>query len=128
MTGQQITSAALCLFALTAFASGAQAVSSKDPYATGTRKGPFVTTSRSLSDLARDGYKISGNLGTALVLQKGASIFSCMIPPDPEHLSYRNYFVCSELQEKRDSAAPDEPQQTLPKLKMEAPTLKMEKP
>lgn len=79
-----------------------------DPHAAGTRSGPFVATERSLTDLAKDGYEIRGNLGTALVLQKGASIFSCMIPPDPEHLSYQPYFVCSELKEepREASAAP----------------------
>ena len=120
--------ATLCLFALVTFAGTTQAAEQKDPYAPGARKGPFVASERSLTDLARDGYEIRGNLGTALVLQKGASIYNCMIPPDPEHLSYRTYFVCSELREKREGDAPEEPQQTLPKLKMDLPTLKMEKP
>jgi hypothetical protein len=78
-----------------------------DPYAVGKRSGPFVVTGRSLTGLARDGYEIRGNLGTALVLQKGASIFTCAIPPDPEHLSYKPYFVCSELSEEaRGTPAP----------------------
>ncbi len=82
-----------------------------EPYALGTRSGPFVVTARSLSELAKDGYEIRGNLGTALVLQKGASIFSCMIPPDPEHLSYQPRFVCSELREEapEKAAAPAQP-------------------
>lgn len=71
-----------------------------EPYAVGTRSGPFVVTSRSLGELSKDGYEIRGNLGTSLVLQKGPSIFSCMIPPDPEHLSYQPRFVCSELKEE----------------------------
>ena len=127
MIGQRLISTMLCLFALAALAGNAQAAANKDSYAPGTRNGPFVATDRSLTDLARDGYEIRGNLGTALVLQKGASIYSCTIPPDPEHLSYRAYFVCSELREKF-SDKPEVPKQTLPKLKMELPTLKMEKP
>ena len=127
MIGQRLIFTMFGLFAFAALAGTAQAAESKDSYAPGTRNGPFVATDRSLTDLARDGYEIRGNLGTALVLQKGASIYSCMIPPDPEHLSYRTYFVCSELKEKF-SDKPEEPKQTLPKLKMEQPTLKMEKP
>lgn len=76
-----------------------------EPYAVGTRSGPFVVTERSLTDLVKDGYEIRGNLGTALVLQKAASIYSCMIPPDPQHLSYQPYFVCSELKEEPREAA-----------------------
>ena len=127
MIGQRFIRTVLCLLAFAALASGAEAADSKDPYAPGTRKGPFVATDLSLTDLVRNGYEIRGNLGTALMLQKGASIYSCMVPPDPEHLSYRTYFVCSELREKFDNK-PEEPKQTLPKLKMELPTLKMDKP
>ena len=77
-----------------------------EPYAVGARSGPFVVTERSLTDLVKDGYEIRGNLGTALVLQKAASVFSCMIPPDPQHLSYQPFFVCSELMEEpREGAA-----------------------
>jgi hypothetical protein len=128
MTSQRFTWGGLCLFALAGLASAAQAAVAKDSYAPGTRSGPFVATDRSLSDLAQDGYEIRGNLGTALVLQKGASIYSCMIPPDPEHLSYRTYFVCSELKEMHEGRMPQAPRQTLPELKMEQPKLKMEKP
>ncbi|HUD49994.1 hypothetical protein [Parvibaculum sp.] len=88
------------------FASSLPIAALADPHAVGTRSGPFVATERSLTDLAKDGYEIRGNLGTALVLQKGASIFSCMIPPDPEHLSYRPYFVCSELREDPREGTP----------------------
>lgn len=79
-----------------------------DAFTEGTRSGPFVVTKRSLTELAKDGYEIRGNLGTALVLQKKDSIYSCMIPPDPEHLSYQPRFVCSELQEEtsENTAAP----------------------
>ena len=128
MKRHRLICATLCLSAFAALAGVAQAADNKDTYAPGTRKGPFVASDRSLTDLAREGYEIRGNLGTALVLQKGPSIYSCMIPPDPEHLSYRSYFVCSELKEMRDGSAPKEPPQTLPKLKMDLPTLKMEKP
>lgn len=75
-------------------------------YETGTRSGPFVVTDRSLTDLLKDGYEIRGNLGSALVLQKAASVFSCIIPPDPEHLSYRPYFVCSEMKEEPRAPTP----------------------
>ena len=85
-----------------------------DPYAVGKRSGPFVVTGRSLTGLARDGYEIRGNLGTALVLQKAASVFSCMIPPDPEHLSYKPYFVCSELKEETREGLPKTPE--MPRL------------
>jgi hypothetical protein len=84
-------------------ASPLAAAEAKDPLAPGSRSGPFVVSTRSLGELASDGYEIRGNLGTALVLQKAASIFTCSIPPDPEHLSYRPYFVCSELQEDRQT-------------------------
>ncbi|MEX0839415.1 MAG: hypothetical protein WD034_07775 [Parvibaculum sp.] len=66
----------------------------------GTRSGPFVATDKSLTDLVGDGYRIRGNLGTALILQKGASVFSCQIPPDPEALDFKPYFVCAELDEE----------------------------
>ena len=81
--------------------SGATAEDS-DPYAVGSRRGPFVATDRTLTSLAKDGYEIRGNLGNALVLQKATSIYSCSIPPDPEKLSYRPYFVCAELKEQMD--------------------------
>lgn len=108
--------AALSLLA----ASPLAAAESKDIYAPGTRSGPFVVTPRSLGELARDGYEIRGNLGTALVLQKAASIFTCAIPPDPEHMSYRPYFVCSELREVMPGKAPA-PAPTGPRLKMDEP-------
>lgn len=87
------------LFLATSLFAGGPVIAG-EPYAVGTRSGPFVVTSRSLGDLSKDGYEIRGNLGTSLVLQKGPSIFSCMIPPDPEHLSYQPRFVCSELREE----------------------------
>tara|TARA_R110000868_G_scaffold91679_12_gene254098 strand:- start:317 stop:787 length:471 start_codon:yes stop_codon:yes gene_type:complete len=95
----------------------------KDIYAAGTRQGPFVTTTKTLGDLAKEGYEIRGNLGTALVLQKAASIYSCTIPPDPEHLSYRAYFVCSVLEERTENGAKSamEPVRELPRLKLEKP-------
>lgn len=86
-----------------------------DPNAVGKRNGPFVVTDRSLGDLLKNGYEIRGNLGTALVLQKGPSVFSCMIPPDPEHLSYKPYFVCSEL--KEEARAKSAPMPDMPRLK-----------
>lgn len=90
----------LSLFAVPVHAAPAS------PFEVGARSGPFVVTNRSLGDLLKDGYEIRGNLGNALVLQKAASVFSCMIPPDPEHLSYQPYFVCSELREEpRDAAS-----------------------
>ncbi len=131
MTRQRFIRAMLGLFALAVFAGPAQADAAKDPYAPGTRNGPFVATSRSLSALAKDGYEIRGNLGTALVLQKGGSIYSCTIPPDPEHLSYRSYFVCSELKEqgggadKTDSKPKSRP---APALTPKLPPLKLMKP
>lgn len=77
-------------------------------FETGSRAGPFVATEKSLSDLTGDGYEIRGNLGTALILQKGASVFSCQIPPDPEALGFKPYFVCAELrEEQRDATAAD---------------------
>ncbi len=78
---------------------------------TGSRAGPFVATDRSLTDLTGDGYEIRGNLGTALILQKGASVYSCQIPPDPEALDFKPYFVCAELVElpRKASAAPAAP-------------------
>jgi hypothetical protein len=95
------------------------AAEAKDPLAPGTRSGPFVVSTRTLGELAKDGYEIRGNLGTALVLQKAASIFTCSIPPDPEHLSYRSYFVCSELKEERPATSAALPQG--PRLKLETP-------
>lgn len=95
------------------------AAEANDPLAPGARTGPFVVSTRSLGELARDGYEIRGNLGTALVLQKAASIFTCSIPPDPEHLSYRSYFVCSELKEERP--APLAPPPLEPRLKLDTP-------
>jgi hypothetical protein len=95
------------------------AAEAKDPLAPGSRSGPFVVSTRSLGELAADGYEIRGNLGTALVLQKAASIFTCSIPPDPEHLSYRSYFVCSELKEERAPAPSALPEGA--RLKLEPP-------
>ena len=66
----------------------------------GERDGPFVMSGRNLSDLVGDGYVISGNLGNFLVLQKGASVFSCGLATDPEKLSYKPFFLCSELDEQ----------------------------
>ena len=68
-------------------------------FETGSRAGPFVATGKSLTGLTSDGYEIRANLGSALILQKGASIYSCQIPPDPEALGFKPYFVCAELQE-----------------------------
>jgi hypothetical protein len=110
-----IAAALALLVASTALA----AAEGMDPYAAGKRNGPFVATDRSLTDLAKDGYEIRGNLGTALVLQKGASIFSCSIPPDPEHLSYKAYFVCSEL--KEEMRAKSAPLPDVPRLKPTKP-------
>lgn len=97
---------ALLLASLSLAANAAAAPG--DIHETGARSGPFVATGRSLTDLLKDGYEIRGNLGSALVLQKAASVFSCIIPPDPEHLSYRPYFVCSELKEE-PRAEPEKP-------------------
>jgi hypothetical protein len=95
--------------ALTVFATGplaAQDGPKPGRFETGSRAGPFVATDKSLTDLASYGYEIRANLGTALLLQKGASIFSCQIPPDPETLGFKPYFVCAELREEpRDAAA-----------------------
>lgn len=110
---------ACALFACSFAAMGPLAAAeARDPLAPGSRSGPFVVSTRSLGDLARDGYEIRGNLGTALVLQKAASIFTCSIPPDPEHLSYRPYFVCSELKEEARSPLPPP---AGPRLKLDAP-------
>ncbi|HEY4345369.1 MAG TPA: hypothetical protein VGN05_13550 [Parvibaculum sp.] len=106
-------------------ASPLAAAEAKDPLAPGSRTGPFVVSTRSLGGLAKDGYEIRGNLGTALVLQKAASIFTCSIPPDPEHLSYRSYFVCSELKEDRSTASA--PAMTMPPIP-EGQRLKLDKP
>lgn len=103
--------ACLAAASLSLAASGAEAVSLK--YQTGTRSGPFVATEKSLTDLVGDGYEIRGNLGTALILQKGASVYSCQIPPDPEKLDFKPYFVCAELQEMaRDATATKEETET----------------
>lgn len=64
------------------------------------RNGPFVLTDKHLSDLLEDGYEIRATLGTSLVLQKGASVYSCSVVPDQETLSYQPYFACSELRER----------------------------
>jgi hypothetical protein len=83
------------------FAFAFASASKMDADASQARSGPFVETTRSLTELANDGYEIRGNLGTALILQKGGSIFSCQVPPDPEKLSYKPYFICSELREEK---------------------------
>lgn len=108
---------------VTAPAQAADNAKPKDIHAPGTRNGPFVVTSLGLGDLTKDGYEIRGNLGTALVLQKKASIYTCTIPPDPAHLSYRSYFVCSELKEERDVNARAESIE-----KFDAQRLEMKKP
>lgn len=108
----------LAAFALSATASVAAPVAGYQ-YAVGARSGPFVVSPLSLGTLAKDGYEIRGNLGPALILQKGASIFSCVIPPDPEHLSYRTYFICSEL--KEEARAPALPEPSVPRLKPAEP-------
>lgn len=120
---QRICVAVALFVPLAGFTAAKAADAPKDLYAPGTRQGPFVTTARTLGDLVRDGYEIRGNLGTALVLQKAASIYSCSVPPDPEHLSYRAYFVCSALDEQPEKSAKGamEPQRELPRLKMEKP-------
>ncbi|MEN6541728.1 hypothetical protein [Parvibaculum sp.] len=102
----RLAAPAALILALSLLASGSALAG--DAFAEGARSGPFVATKRTLTELARDGYEIRGNLGTALVLQKQASIYSCTIPPDPEHLSYQPRFVCSELREEApgNTAAP----------------------
>ena len=87
------------LLALALLTGATPALAQSTKYEPGTRSGPFVATAKSLSDLVGDGYRIRGNLGTALILQKGASVFSCQIPPDPENLDFKPYFVCAELNE-----------------------------
>ncbi|MEQ9225659.1 MAG: hypothetical protein RLO15_04855 [Parvibaculum sp.] len=85
-------------------------------YETGTRSGPFVASDKSLTALAGEGYEIRANLGTALILQKGPSIYSCQIPPDPETLSFKPYFVCAELKEEpRTETAPTPREAPLPR-------------
>lgn len=64
------------------------------------RNGPFVLTNKLLSDLLEDEYEIRATLGTSLVLQKGASVYSCSVVPDQKTLSYQPYFACSELRER----------------------------
>lgn len=120
---QRICIAVALVVPLAGFTTAKAADTPKDIYAPGTRQGPFVTSTRTLGELAKDGYEIRGNLGTALVLQKAASIYSCAIPPDPEHLSYRSYFVCSALDEQREKSAKGEtePVRELPRLKMDMP-------
>lgn len=116
MTPRTVSLLALML-ALLPGAAAAQAAAptavQSDRYETGSRAGPFVATDKSLTDLASDGYEIRGNLGTALILQKGPSIFSCQVPPDPENLDFKPYFVCSELKEEpRDATAAAKPPRT----------------
>ncbi|MFN4353170.1 hypothetical protein [Parvibaculum sp.] len=98
--------------ALTVLATGplaAQDGPKPGRFESGSRAGPFVATDKSLTDLTGDGYEIRGNLGTSLILQKGVSVYSCQIPPDPEALGFKPYFVCAELrEEKRDATAADE--------------------
>jgi len=103
----------LLLSAVLAVATAAPALSQDTPkpgrFEIGSRAGPFVATEKSLSALTGDGYEIRGNLGTALILQKSASVYSCQIPPDPESLGFKPYFVCAELQElPRDATAEKE--------------------
>lgn len=88
-----------------------------DAFVAGTRSGPFVVTEKTLTNLLSEGYEIRGNLGTALVLQKAASVYSCQIPPDPEHLSYQPYFVCSELNELRAEPKPGKKMPDMERLK-----------
>lgn len=123
MTFHSMHGAAALLILAVAMATGAAAAetSPKDIYAPGARNGPFVASTRSLGELAKDGFEVRGNLGNALILQKGPAIYSCAIPPDPDHLSYRSYFVCSELREEfgypdSASAKPD-----MPRLEMKKP-------
>jgi hypothetical protein len=68
-----------------------------------------------LTELAGSGYEIRGNLGTALILQKGASIFSCQVPPDPEKLSFKPFFICSELREELPKALSDQQRRGSPR-------------
>ena len=94
----------LVLAILTIPAFGVNAPASADTPTTekeAPRNGPFVRTNKLLSDLLEDGYEIRATLGTSLVLQKKASVFSCSIVPDQKTLSYQPYFACSELQEIR---------------------------
>jgi len=95
---QRLRAATLLVAAFLFWPSAAQSAS--ETQAPGARMGPFVVSDKSLSNLVQNGYEIRGNLGNALVLQKGASIFSCQILPDPEKLSYKPYFLCSELHEE----------------------------
>jgi len=102
------TAAFAALFSAAIATTPAAAQSAK--FEPGTRSGPFVATDKSLTDLVGDGYRIRGNLGTALMLQKGASVFSCQVPPDPEALGFKPYFVCAELDE-----LPRAPEEEAPK-------------
>ncbi len=105
--------ACLAAASISLAATSAGAISPK--YQTGTRSGPFVATEKSLSDLVGDEYEIKGNLGTALILQKGASVYSCQIPPDPEKLDFKPYFVCAELQElPREATASEKEEEETP--------------
>ncbi|MBX3496205.1 MAG: hypothetical protein KF769_08180 [Parvibaculum sp.] len=97
------------LLVLTLLAAG-PALAQSAKFEPGTRSGPFVATDKSLTDLLGEGYRIRGNLGTALILQKEASVFSCQVPPDPEALDFKPYFVCAELSE-----LPRAPEEEAPK-------------
>lgn len=77
-------------------ANAETAPAQKEPH----RNGPFVLTNKLLTDLLEDGYEIRATLGTSLVLQKGASVYSCSVVPDQKTLSYKPYFACSELRER----------------------------
>jgi hypothetical protein len=92
------TAAFAALFSAAIATTPAAAQSTK--FEPGTRSGPFVATDKSLTDLLGEEYEIRGNLGTALILQKGPSVFSCQVPPDPEQLDFKPYFVCAKLDEK----------------------------
>ena len=65
----------------------------------GTRDGPFVLTDRTLTSLLEEGYEIEGLLGGAMILVKGASLYSCALAPDREALTYKPHFACSVLDE-----------------------------
>ncbi|MDP2122836.1 MAG: hypothetical protein Q8J92_00505 [Parvibaculum sp.] len=107
MTRRTLSTAALA--ALLAALAAPPALAQSAKFEPGTRSGPFVATDKSLTDLLGDEYEIRGNLGTALILQKGASVYSCQIPPDPEQLDFKPYFVCAELDEEPRAAKPKEP-------------------
>ncbi|ABS62388.1 hypothetical protein Plav_0765 [Parvibaculum lavamentivorans DS-1] len=111
MTPRTVFTLALVFSAgLCSAAAAVEPLTGTGKFDTGSRSGPFVATDKSLTTLAGDGYEIRGNLGTALILQKGPSIYSCQIPPDPEALDFKPYFVCAELQEEaREAMAQKEP-------------------